>query len=163
MDKEWVHRILSLRYWANRAEAQEYEELVEQAFGHVTSDVAAVLFQTFRSVDDHEIQENVIRVLHSAGPEVYMRALLAALPTLVNQAAEWAQVFVLIEAKHNPSLLLTTANEMPRDVRETLIRIMSEPGFLRRRPNAREIIAAIARWREAHEQTVRAGATLTEG
>jgi hypothetical protein len=145
MDDEWANRVLSLRYWDNRVEAEEYEDLVERALGQVTPDVADVLFRTFNDEDDHEIQENVIRVLHSAAPEVYMKALLAALPRLMAQASSWARVFVLREAKHNPRLLVGTANQMPKEVREVLILVMSEPSFLRRRANAQELIAGIDR------------------
>lgn len=143
MDRDWKERVLRLRHHSTEAEAREYVALVDQALGNCTSEVADVLLLTFTSEEDYGVQESVVSALGTAEPEVYHVALLKALPRLLREAPEWAEILVGREVHFAPFLLTSTANHMDREVKEVLVSLITQPDFIEFYPNAVEVASHV--------------------
>lgn len=111
MDESWKTRILKASERPSEREEREFLELVDQANGKCTLDVARVLMKTFSDKPDYGTQERVNSVLASGKREDAIVALLEELPRLVKDSPEWAITLVMTEATHAPELLAAVASE----------------------------------------------------
>jgi hypothetical protein len=143
MDNDWGKHILKLRYHPTESEAREYVTLVDQALGNCTSEVADVLFKTFTNEEDFGVQESVVSALGTAEPEVYVEALLKALPMLIYDAPKWADVLVGREVHFAPVLLASVANRMGMDSRKALVSLITQPDFREFYSNSLEVASCV--------------------
>lgn len=144
MDSKWGERISALkRRYTDEVEAKEFVSLVDEAVGKCTPEVVRVLMRTFTADEDYGIQESVVSALASAGPEVYLRALLEELPRLLEEAPKWAEVLIGREVEFNSLLLASTAKEMDVAIKESLIRLLTQDAFAEFYPNAKQILKEV--------------------
>lgn len=139
MDKSWEIRVLKASERSSEREESEFLELVDQANGKCTLEVARVLMKTFSDKPDYGTQERVNSVLGSGKREDAIVALLEELPRLVKEAPEWAFVLIGAETITGTHMLSSIASRMPAPTKKALRTVLDDPEFREFYPEAADI------------------------
>jgi hypothetical protein len=141
MDRAWTTRLLEAAERKDAEQEKEFLDLVNQADGKITLEVAKALMRTFSDKPDYGTQERVISVLASADNDKDVTiALLEELPRLIEDGFEWAETLVGEEIEYRPDLLVEMASDMSDEIKKILQAILGRPGFQSFYPAARHLV-----------------------
>ena len=139
MNKDWKQRLLATAKRRDEGQEDEFIQLVDQAKGQCTLEVARTLMKTFSDSPDYGTQERVVSVLASANERDVTTAILEELPRLLKEAPEWAENLVGPEVDNRPALLQSVVEEVSDDIRQSLRVLLSKEDFIDFYPNAKNI------------------------
>lgn len=124
MDDNWIKKLLEASERLTPEQEQEFVNLVSEASGKCSLEVARVLMKTFCDKPDYGTQERVNSVLATADRSIVIQALLEELPRLIKEAPEWANCLVAQEVNFRIKLVENVALKMPKNVQNILKEIL---------------------------------------
>lgn len=130
MNEEWRNRVLALSdYYHDDSVARQFYLTVLQGTGNCDLDDVRTLLKTFTEHEDYGVQEGVVSVLDAAPREIYLKALLERLPSLLNTAPRWAISLIGTELESNTEALAKAVVAAPEDAKQALLMLLRDEDF----------------------------------
>jgi len=139
MDEIWKKELLEASRRLDQDQVNKFLNLVNQAAGKCSLDVARIFMKTFSDQPDYGTQERVVNVLSTAHDKIVIQAILEELPRLYKEAPEWAESLIGLEIDKRAALVEEIVKKMPEDIKKILKKFCSSKDFYEFYPAAKTI------------------------